>query len=158
MEGHIGQLVRPGRHAVTRNCAQVIFPKEFRIRQPRCQHFLVARKDRRAIVGCFDVGNGHEFLDPSALGIAHGKELLVFPHRGLQHLWRQAQEIFANVAHQHDGPFDQTCDLGQKPFVFNHFQALRKGHVGGIGPDMLRPFTCIQHDMGAFQLGGIILE
>ena len=47
-------------------------------------------------------------------------------HRGLQHLGRQAQEIIANRAHQHHGPFDQPRNLGQQPCVLDHFKPRAK--------------------------------
>ena len=157
VEGHVVQAVLPFAHARLGD-ALVVFPEEPRIRQTRCQHLLVARQDRRAIVAGFAVGHGDELLDPARLGIADREELLVFLHRGLQHLRRQAQEFRANVAHQDDRPFDQARDLGQKALVLDHLKAGGERHVGGVLPDVIGAFLRVQHHMGALQLGGVIFE
>ncbi len=103
------------------------------------------------MVGGLAVGDGDEPLDPAGAGVFHREELLVFLHRGLQHLGRQAEEGFANRAHQGDGPFDQARDLGQKPCVFDDFEALGEGHGGGVMPDLGGALCRVEEDASRFQ-------
>ena len=79
-------------------------------------------------------------------------------HRGLQHLGRQVEEVRADVAHQHHGPFDQTRDLGQQALVLDHLQTLREGLVVGLDPDVIGAFVGAQQHLGALQLCLVILE
>jgi hypothetical protein len=81
------------------------------------------------------------------------KNFLVFLHRGLQHLGRQVEEVGADLAHQHDGPFDQPCDLGKKALVLDHLEPGGEGHVVGLDPDVIGALLRIEHDLGAFELG-----
>ena len=100
---------------------------------------MVARKDGRTVVFGFDVGDRDELHD-AARFVFHREELLVLFHRGLKDLWWQAQEVFADVAYQNHGPFDETRDFGKKTFVFNDFEAICKSHLRGVVPDLLGAF------------------
>ena len=82
----------------------------------------------------------------------------MFLHRGFQHLGRQVQKRLIDLAHQHDGPFDKTGNLGQKAFVFDHVQPLGESLIGGIGPDVFCPLGGVQHYESALQLCSIIVE
>ena len=149
MEGHVGKLIGPRFHALPFDRAQIIFPKEFRIRQARRQHLLVACQNGGTLIGGFHIGDGDETFDPACFLIAHRKEFLVLFHRRLQHFGRQAKESIINLAHQHHRPFDQSCDLGQQTTVFDHLKPKRKGLMGGVMPDRLGPFIGAQDDLGA---------
>jgi hypothetical protein len=92
------------------------------------------------------------------LRVPDREELLMFLHRGLQHLGRQVEEIGADLAHQHDRPFDQPCDFCKKALVLDNLEPLCERHVVGLDPDVIRPLLRIQNDLGAFQLRRIILE
>ena len=153
---HIGQRIGPGGD-VRLGDAQVILPKELGIRQTRRQNLLVPRQNRRTIVLRFPVRNGHKMRDPARL-VLHAEKLLMFLHRGLQNLCRQLQKIRANRAHQNHRPFDQPGNLGQKPLIFNNLKTLRKGHLGRVMPNRIRPFFGRQDNMGRLQLGLIIIE
>ena len=104
----------------------------------------------------FAVRHGHKTLDPAGFGVLDRKELLMFPHRGLQHLGRQMQEVFRNRPHQRDREFDQPRDLGQQALVFDQLQPLRKGQLRRIVPDHRLALGTVQHHLGRFQLGGVI--
>ena len=159
VEGHVGQTVHPSLHPGVRlRDAQIVFPEKFSIRQTRREHFFIARQNGRAIIGGGAVGDGDKAFDAARLGVAHGKELLVFFHGGLQHLGRQTKEIFANLPHQHDGIFHQPCDLGQQPRILDHLKPIGKGHIGRVVPDRIAPLCRVEHDKGAFQLGAVIVK
>ena len=159
MEGHIGQTVHPSLHPGIRlRDAQVVFPEEFGVRQTCGQHFFVPRQNGRAIIGGGAIGDGDKAFDAARLGVAHGKELLVLFHGGLQHLRWQTKEIFANLPHQHDRIFHQPCDLGQKPRILDDLKPVGKSHIGRVVPDRIAPLCGVQHDKGAFQLGAIVLK
>ena len=110
------------------------------------------------MVGGVVVRDRDEALDPPGLCIAAGEEFLMLLHRGLQHLGRQAKEVLADLAHQHDRPFDKPRDLGQKAPVLHHLQPGGEGRICGVVPDMLGPFLGVQHHLCALQLRRVILE
>jgi hypothetical protein len=83
------------------------------------------------------------------VGVAHREEFLVLAHRGLQHLGRQVQEVRANLAHQHDGPFDQPRDLGQQALVLDHLQPQAKALVGGVRQIASAARLGVEDDAGA---------
>ena len=157
MEGDIGQRVLPRLPA--RLCdAQIVLPKELRIRQPREQHLLVPGQNGRAVIGRFAVGHCNEPLDLSRFGIANREELLMFFHARLQHLGGEVQKRLVDPAHQHDRPLNQSRNLGQKRRVLGHLQPGGEGLIGSILPDRASTLPGIQHDMGRFQPGRVILE
>ena len=159
VEGHIGQTVHPCLHPGLRlRDAQIVFPEEFSVRQTCREHFFIARKNGRAIVGGGAIGNGDKAFDAARLGVAHREELLVLFHGGLQHLGRQTKEILANLPHQHDGIFYQPCDLCQKPRILDDLKPVGKGHIGRVVPDRIAPLCRVEHDKGAFQLGAVIFK
>ena len=79
-------------------------------------------------------------------------------HRGLQHFRRQAQKRLVDLAHQHNRPFDQPCNLGQQALILDHFKAVCKGLICRLGPDRPRAFRRIKDHAVLFQLGAVILE
>ena len=87
VEGDRFQPRDPIAHPGARH-AQIVFPKEFRIRQAGGENLLISRQNRCALIGGLDIGDGHETFDPACLGVADGKEFLMLAHRGLQHLGR----------------------------------------------------------------------
>ena len=89
VEGHVGKRSRPRSHVGCRH-PQVVFPKEFCVRQTREQDLLVTRKDRCAIIDGFAVGDGDKAFNLVRFGILYREKLLMFLHGGLQHFWRQA--------------------------------------------------------------------
>ena len=107
VEGDIGQPRRHAFKAGVRDGAQVILPKEFRIREAGRQHLVVARQNGGTVIGGFAVGDGDEAFDPPGFRVADREELLMLAHRGLQNLRRKPQKIRANRTHQDDGPFDK---------------------------------------------------
>ena len=135
---HIAQRVEPRLHARFRD-TQVVLPKEFRICQTGRQHAGIARKDRRAIIFRLGVGHGDIALDPVGLWIADREEFLVLAHRGLEHFGGQVQIGVVNLAHQHDRPFNQPRDFGQKALILDHFQPVGESLRCGIRPDVIRP-------------------
>ena len=157
MERHLAQRVQP-LLAAGLGHAQVVLPEELGIGQPCGQHLLVARQNGRAVIGGFAVGDGDEPLDAARLGVLHRKEFLMLAHTGLQHLWRQVQILGPDLAHQHHGPFDQPCDLGQQAAILDHFQPGGKRLVGGVLPDRLGPFGSVKDDMPRLQRALILIE
>ncbi|OIQ65897.1 hypothetical protein GALL_525380 [mine drainage metagenome] len=71
VEGDMGEPCGHPLQPIGFHRAQVVFPKELGIRQPRGQHLLVARKDGGTVVGGLTVGDGDEFLNPPGLGVFH---------------------------------------------------------------------------------------
>ena len=138
--------------------AQIVFPEEAGIRQPRRKHLAVAGQDGGAVIGGLAVGHGDEALDPAACGVAHRKELLVLLHRGAQHLRRQLEEGLAYLAHQHHRPFHQPRDLAQQALVLHQLQPLGEGQVGGLVADVPGPFGMVEQHMRLLQLRHVIVE
>ena len=82
----------------------------------------------------------------------------MFLHGRLKDFRRKFAESFVNFAHQHHGPFDKACDLGQKPLVFNDVETLSEGLLGGVVPDGFGPFFGRQDDMRALELQRVVFE
>ena len=157
MERNGFQRVQPACHTGL-GFAQVVFPKELRIRQPRGKNLLVALEDRRAVIRRCAVGHGDKPFDLPRRDIADGKKLLMLFHRGLQHLGRQVEELGPDFAHQRHRPFDKPRHLGQKARILDHFEARSKGKVRGLGPDRVGAFLWVQDHMRALELFRVILE
>ena len=137
--------------------AQVLFPEEAGIRQPRRQHAGVAGKDRRAAVLGLDIGDGDEMGDPPRC-VAGREELLMLAHRGLEHLGRQVEEFGRDRPHEDDGPFDEPRHLGQKCGIGHDRKAAGKGHRLGVRRDLARAPVVVEHDLRGRELAGVILE
>ena len=157
VEGHGFQPFGPVLHPRA-GFAQVVVPEERGVRQPRGQHALVAVQDSGAVVRGLDIGDGDIALDPARPGVAGREELLVLAHRGLQHFGRQVEETLFDHPHQRDGPFDQTGQLGHQPLVGDDFPAAGKGEIGGLLPDRGLTLGWVKHDLGAQQLGRVIVK
>ena len=71
---------------------------------------------------------------------------------------RDREEGLVERAHQHHRPFDQARDLGQQPLVLDQLEALREREVLGVGEDHLRAARGIEHDLGRFELGHVVVE
>ena len=69
-----------------------------------------------------------------------------------------ARNDFVERAHQHDRPFDQPGDLRQQPGILHQFVALGKGEILGIGENDLAAPLGVEHDLGLFELGGVVLQ
>ena len=82
----------------------------------------------------------------------------MFFHRCLQHFGGQLQEIVANLAHQHDRPFDEARNLGQQARVFYNRQTAGKGGICRVVPDGCGALCGIQHHKGALELGAIVIK
>ena len=158
VEGHIRQWRAHAGQAFTVHRAQVVFPEKLGIRQTGRQNLLVTRQNGRALIFGFDIGDRHKFFDPACARIADREKFLVLFHRGLQNLGRQAKEIVANRAHQHNRPFHKSRHLGQKPLILNHLEPKCKGLIGRVVPDGFSAFIRTQNHMRAFQFGFVILE
>ena len=158
VEGDVRKRRRHPLEPLRLHRAQVVLPEEPRVRQPRAQHLAVARKDQRAVVRRLDVGDGHELLDPARPGVPDREELLMLLHRGAQHLGRQAKEGRVDVAHEHDGPFHEPRDLGQKARVLDKLQPLREGPLPGVVQDVLGPLFGRQDHVRALQLRRVVVE
>ena len=79
-------------------------------------------------------------------------------HRGLQHFRRQIQKVRADIAHQHDGPFDEAGDLGQKVPVFNNLRASGKGQLGSVMVDLVGARGRVQQHMRCLELLRVIVK
>ena len=95
---------------------QIGLVEEFRVRQPRADHALVAGDDRLAAVGGFHVGDEDEFV---------GASLPLSASRSTKHFWLARMVVritsggifrkaLVEAAHQHHRPFDQARDLAEQ--------------------------------------------
>ena len=108
--------------------------EEFRIRQPRADHALVAAYNGLAAVVGFDVGGEDELVGELArLGIADDKAFLVVSDGGADHLARDRQEFLVERSHQHHRPFDEARDFVQQCLIFDQLKPLRKRKLFGVG-------------------------
>ena len=70
----------------------------------------------------------------------------------------RSRKRFVDAAQQDDRPFDEAGDLGEQGLVFDDFEALGEGELGGVVPDRLGALGGVEHDEGALELGGVVLE
>jgi hypothetical protein len=68
------------------------------------------------------------------------------------------EEILLELAHQHDRPFDQAGDLIEQTLVLDQFEAGGEGEIARVRQDDLLAALGIEHDPGALELFGIIIE
>ena len=135
---------------------QILVPEEPRIGEPRPQHPLIPRHQRRAAIAGGNIRQQGEAWCRAPIREAQGKIALVDPHRGAHHLGRQIHEGRINAAQQRHRPFHQPRHLGQQPLIGHHFQPLGGGQRGHAVADHAQPLGGIdQHEMVA-QLRQII--
>ena len=60
--------------------------------------------------------------------------------------------------HQRHRPFDQAGDFGEQAVVLDQFEALREGEILGVGADHVGAARGIEHHLGGFELGEVIVE
>ena len=68
------------------------------------------------------------------------------------------QKVLLEVAHQHDRPFDQARHFLEQAFVLDQFEPVGEGEVPGVGEDDLLAAVGVEHDLGRFELGRIVVE
>ncbi len=68
------------------------------------------------------------------------------------------QEILVELAHQHDGPFDEARHFLQQAFILDHFEALGEGEILGFGTDGFGAHIRIDDDVGLVEFLRIVLE
>ena len=162
VEGHGFQTIQPLGHGSRVRGGfgypQVVFPEEAGVGQAGGQDLLVARKDRRAVVGGLRVGDGDEALDQARAGVFDREELLMRAHRGLQNFGRQMQEFRADPADQGDRPFDEARNFGEEASVGDHLPPGGEGEVLGGLPDGGLTLGRVQNHVSAFQFHGIVVE
>ena len=61
-------------------------------------------------------------------------------------------------ADQHHRPFDQPGDLLEQPLVLDQLEAERQRLVARVGEDHLLAAVGIENDLGAFELGHVVVE
>ena len=138
---------------------QIGLVEELRVGQPRADDALVAGDDRLAAVRGLDVGDQDEVVgELPGLRIAQHEAFLVVADGGADHLGGICEERLVERAHQHHRPFDQAGDLVQQALVLDQFVALREGEVLGVGQDDLAAPRRIEHDLGLFELGHVVVE
>ena len=145
------------RHLLQRR-PQVVLPEELGVGEPGGQDAGVAGEDGGAVVGGLAVGDEDVGGDASRRRIAQREELLVRPHRGLQHLGRQVEEARLDPAHQRHRPFGQAGVLGEKAGVVDQIEPRGERELGRVVGDGLGPRGRIEDDVGALQLFGVVLE
>ena len=110
------------------------------------------------MVGGFGIGDGDKAFDAAGFGVARREELLMFAHRGLQHLGRQRQKGVVDAAHQRHRPFDKACDFGQQFVIGDKLHARGEGKVLRALQDGGLALGTVKHDMGAFEFAGVIVK
>ena len=175
MEGDVFELLEPLEIAVFGPNALVRFPEEFRIREARADHPLIAADDDRAAILRLDIRGEEEAigqaiflpplpvlrapLSPQGRGrFSQNKAFLVRADGRADHLARHIEEGFLERTHQHHGPFDKARDLFEQALVFHQLQPLREGEVLRIGPDDLLAAIGIENHLRGFELRDVIIE
>ena len=108
---------------------EVLLPEEARVAQPRGEHALVARDDRRAAVVGVDVGGADEVRRELARAVAHDEIFLVDARGELDHFLGHVEEIGVERAEQRHRPFGQPGILDHQPLVLDQQEA---GILGGL--------------------------
>ena len=94
----------------------------------------------------------------AVLRIAQHEAFLVVADGGADDLGRDGEKRLVERTHQHDRPFDQPGHLGQQAGILHQLVALGEGEVLGVGQDDLPAPLRVEHDLGLFELGGVVLE
>ena len=138
---------------------QVGVVEELGVGKPRADDALVAGDDRTSAVGRLLVRHQYELVDQlGVLRIAQHEAFLVVADGGADHFAGDGQETLVERAHQRDRPFHQAGDFGQQPVVLHHLVALREGKMLGVGADHVGAAFGIEHHLGGFELGDIVVE
>ena len=138
---------------------QVGLVEELGVAQARADDALIASDDRLAAVAGLDIGDENELVDElRRLRIAQHETFLVGADGRADHLAGNGEEGLVELAHQHDRPFDQAGDLGQEALVLDQLIALRESRVLGVGADDVHAPRGVEHDLGGFKLGDVIVE
>ena len=136
----------------------VRLPEMQRVREARAHHPLIAGHDGLAAIGRDLVGHQKEAVREIAVAIAQHEALLVGADRGADHLARNGEEGRVEGAHQHGGPFHKPGHLIEQALILDQLQPLGEGEVAGlVGDQRLAPLG-IEHDMGGFEPGDIIIQ
>ncbi len=151
------ERVESGNAVLEANLA-VLVPEELRVRETRAQHALVARDDRGASVGCFDVGDDEEARGQPPVGGLERKVLLVRAHGRREHFARQVHEVLVDRSDQRDGPLDQPRDFLEERRVRRHAQGFRRRELVVAARDDRPPLGGIEHDERFAQLAGVVVE
>ena len=88
----------------------------------------------------------------------HHEALLVDPDGGADHLGRQRQEFSIERSHQRHRPFDEARDLVEQGLVLDQLKPLRERQMLGVRQDDFLAPHRIEHDLGFFEPGDIVLE
>ena len=138
---------------------QVGVVEELGVGQPRADDALVAGDDRLAAVARLHIGDQDELVgELGGLRIAQHEAFLVVADGGADHLAGDREERRIERAHQRHRPFHQAGDFGDEAVVLDKFVALREGEVLGVVQDHVGAARRIEHHLGGFQLGDVILE
>ncbi len=89
--------------------------------------------------------------------VAQHEAFLIGADGGADHFGRQIEERRLEFAHQHDGPFDEPCNLLEQAFVLDQREPLRKGEVFGVGEDDRLAPVGVEHDLGLVQRVDVIV-
>ena len=149
--------VQAGQVALERPLA-VLLPEEARVPQPRPQHALVAGDDRGAAVLGLRVGDRDEPRRQRARLVLQREVALVGPHRGRQHLGRQAHRVLVDPAHQHDRPLDEALQLVEEARVGLDPQPLALRQPLRLFADQPQPLVAVEHDPRSGQLLPVVRE
>ena len=137
---------------------QVGLVEEFRIGQAGADDPLVAGHDGVAAIGGDVVGGQQEAVGQLALGIAQAEAFLVGADGGDDRLFRHGEEILVEGAHHDDRPFDEAGDFLEQALIGDDGETVREGEVVGVGADDVLAAVEVEHDLGLFEGGRIIVE
>ncbi len=131
--------------------------EEERIGQPRADHLGIARLDRRALVGRFQIGDNDEMRGERAGFIAHSERLLMALQRQANDFNRQLQKFRVHIAEQRHGIFDKASDFIEQAFILDPIQIMLLAERACFFADNLFAHIVIEQNMPlAFQLGAAI--
>ncbi len=89
---------------------------------------------------------------------ANDKALLIGLDRQADDLGRDREIVLFKRAEQNLRPFDEAGDFLQQALVLDQFQPIGKGDIAGVVQDHVLAALGIEDDLGAFQIGDVVVE
>ena len=151
---------------------EVGLPEIAGVGQARTNDALIAGDDRLAAVAGLDIGDQDEAVGEPALGAGSAlgggaavvraavehEAFLVGADGGADDLGRDSEEILVEGADMDHRPFDQSGHLVEQRLVLDQVEAERQRLIARIGEDHLLAPVGVEHDLGALELHGIVVE
>ena len=141
--------------------ALVGLPEIERVGQARAHHLAVAVRDLLAAILRLDIGGEDEAVGEVLADHLAGASRSISGWRG----WSagsprrgMARKSCSNSPISTTGHSTSPDTSSSKPFVLDQVEPVGEGEIAGVGKDDLLAPVGIEHDLGRFQLGHIVVE